>query len=61
MVIGVMAALASFGIVAIFTPPLIWYIIPVLFAAPVVVILAGRYRRWQRAKAEMRATIEQLG
>lgn len=61
LVIGVMATLVSFGIVAIFTPPLIWFLIPVAFAIPEVVILTQRYVRRQRAKAEMRSTIEQLG
>jgi hypothetical protein len=61
LVIGVMATLVSFGVVVIFQPLWYWYLIPAALAIPVVVILTGRWLRRQRAKAEMRATIEQLG
>jgi hypothetical protein len=61
MVIGVMATLVSFGIVVIFQPTWSWYLIPVALAIPEVVILIQRWLRRQRIKAEMRATIEQLG
>jgi hypothetical protein len=61
LVIGVMATLVSFGVVVIFQPLWYWYLIPAALAIPVVVILTGRWLRRQRVKAEMRATIEQLG
>jgi hypothetical protein len=61
MVTGVIATLVSFGIVVIFQPLWYWYLIPVALAIPEVVILIQRWRSRQRIKAEMRATIEQLG
>lgn len=61
MVIGVMATLVSFGVVVIFQPVWYWYMIPVVLAIPEIVILIQRWARRQRIRAEMRATIEQLG
>lgn len=61
MVTGVIATLVSFGIVVIFQPLWYWYLIPAALAIPEVVILIQRWRSRQRIKAEMRATIEQLG
>ncbi|MEO7126483.1 MAG: hypothetical protein ABI382_06450 [Nakamurella sp.] len=62
LLIGMMTTMVSFGVVIIFRSSLSWYLmIPVAFAIPEVVILIQRYLRRQRVKAEMRATIEQLG
>lgn len=61
LVIGIIATLSSFGIVVIFLPPWYWYMITVALAIPEIVILAERWIRRQRIKAEMRATLEQLG
>jgi hypothetical protein len=56
-----MATLVSFGVVVIFQPLWYWYLIPVALAIPEMAILTQRWLRRQRVKAEMRATIEQLG
>lgn len=61
MVIGVMATLVSFGVVVIFQPAAVWYLIPAVLAVPEIIILIQRWLRRQRIKTEMRETLEQLG
>jgi hypothetical protein len=61
MVVGIVATLSSFGITVIFLPPWYWYLITVALAIPEVVVLVRRWVHRQHVKAEMRATIEQLG
>ncbi len=61
LVVGIVATVSSFGIVAIFTPPWYWYSITLALALPEIVILAGRWARRRRMRAELRATLEELG
>lgn len=61
LVVFMVATVSSFGIVTIFTPPLYWYSITLALALPEIVILARRWARRRRMRAELRATLEELG
>jgi membrane protein implicated in regulation of membrane protease activity len=60
LVVGVMATFAAFGIVLIFTPPWYWYLIPLAFATPVIVILARRWAKRRAMKRELASTLSGL-
>ncbi len=53
LVIDIMATFWAFGTVLIFTPPWYFYAIPVVMIIPTVVILARRWARRRRLKAEL--------
>lgn len=50
MLVGTMLAFFAFCLVITFQAPLIWWAIPVVLTAAVLVIATIRYRRYKRMK-----------
>ncbi|MET0865105.1 MAG: hypothetical protein ABWZ98_12290 [Nakamurella sp.] len=53
MLVGTMLAFFSTCLVITFQAPLIWWLIPVALAVPVVVLATIRYRRHRRKRAAL--------